>query len=174
VGVSSRKSCILGTRKAVCAKSAIAGLPSLLKASERLCLGKRSVRVKRTRRRRDSGATAPLIDEIRGLRYDVRVLDGHVRKIGAMIGARQPSIAIGQYVHEELEEDVVKAFLARSTRTTTTLATELGTYPKKVLRAIRRLNRRASKREGVDIFHFDPATRTWQLRGTQGSSRRHL
>jgi hypothetical protein len=93
----------------------------------------------------------------------VRVLDGQVRKMAAILKAQQPSIAIGQYVHEELEKDVVKAFLAKPTRTTTTLATELGTYPKKVLRAIRRLNRRASKREGVDIFHFDPATRTWQL-----------
>jgi len=163
VGVGSCKSCILGTRKAVCAKSTIAGLPSLLKASERLCLGKRSVRVKRTRRRRNPDATASLLAMIVALTHEVRVLGAYVRRMGAILKARQPSIAIQPYVRDELEADIVKAFLAKTTRTTTALATELGTYPKKVLRAIRRLNRRASKREGVDIFHFDPATRTWQL-----------
>jgi len=100
---------------------------------------------------------------MRSLTHEVRVLGGLVRKIGVLLKAQQPSIAIRPYIREDFERDVVRSFLQRSPRTTTTLATELQTYPKKVLRAIRRLNRKASRREGVEPFHFDPATRTWQL-----------
>lgn len=107
--------------------------------------------------------SAPLALEMRALTHEIRVLGGLIRKIGIILKAQQPSIAIRPYLREEFEEDIVKAFLARSSGTTTALASELQTYPKKVLRAIRRLNRRTSKREGVDVFHFDPATRTWQL-----------
>ncbi len=145
------------------AKSALFSSSPFAESAGGLCLRKRSSRVKRTRRRRNPDATALLAQEIHGLTYDVRVQGAGIRKILAILKTQQPSIAIRPYVRDEFEADIVKGFLAKPTRTTTTLATELGTYPKKILRAIRRLNRRASKREGVDIFHFDPATRTWQL-----------
>ena len=126
-------------------------------------MGKRSVRLKRTRRRRNPHATAPLAEEIHSLTHEVRVQGSLLRKVATILKAQQPSIAIRRYLREEFEEEIVRRFLQKTQRTTTALATEMRTYAKKVLRAIRRINRRASRREGVEPFHFDPATRTWQL-----------
>ncbi len=83
--------------------------------------------------------------------------------MGMMLKAQQPSIAMGPYLNDDFEEKIVRRFLGSDKWTTTALARRTGTYPKKVLRAVRRLNRRALRREGVEPFHFDPATRTWQL-----------
>ncbi len=118
---------------------------------------------KGTRGRRISHATGPLESELRCLTHEIRVQGSLLRKIAIIVKAQQPSIAIGPYLREDFEREIVKRFLEKSNRTTTSLATEMGSYTKKVLRAIKRINRRTSKREGVDPFAFDPATRSWKL-----------
>jgi len=128
-----------------------------------LNLADRATRLKQTSRGRGSDASASLALELRSLTHEVRVLGGLVRKIGAILKAQQPSVVIRPFVREDFERDIVKRFLEKSPRTTTALALEMGTYPKKVLRAIRRINRRVSKREGVEPFRFDSAKRNWQL-----------
>lgn len=108
-------------------------------------------------------ATAPILSEIRSLRAEVRVLGGLARNMAVILKARQPSIVIGPYVREEFERDLMRKFLEKSQRATTELALRMNAYPKKVLRCIKRINRRALKREGVAPFSFDPATRSWLL-----------
>jgi len=93
----------------------------------------------------------------------VRVLGNSIRKIAAILKAQQPSIAIRPHLREDFEREIVRRFLEKSPRTTTGLAGEMDSYTKKVLRAIKRINRRASKKEGVEPFRFDNATRSWQL-----------
>ena len=83
--------------------------------------------------------------------------------MATILKARQPSIVIGPYLHEDFERDLVRKFLEKSQRTTTELALRMEAYPKKVLRCIKRINRRALKREGVAPLSFDPATRSWLL-----------
>lgn len=126
-------------------------------------MAKRTRRMKGTRRRRNPDATAPIVRELHALTHEVRVHGGLLRKVAAILKVQQPSIAIRPYLREEFEEEVARRFVEKSQRTTTALAAEMKTYPKKVLRAIRRINRRASRREGVEPFHFDPARRSWQL-----------
>ncbi len=133
-------------------------------------MAKRRAPSNRTRPRRESDATAPILSEIRSLRGEVRsqteqvrVLGGLARNMAVILKARQPSIVIGPYLHEEFERDLIRKFLEKSQRTTTDLALGMDAYPKKVLRCIKRINRRALKREGVAPFSFDPATRSWLL-----------
>lgn len=83
--------------------------------------------------------------------------------MAVILKARQPSIAIGPYLREDFERDLIRKFLEKPQRTTTELALRMDAYPKKVLRCIKRINRRALKREGVAPLTFDPATRHWQL-----------
>jgi len=101
--------------------------------------------------------------EVRSLAYEVRILASWIRKIAAAVKVLVPGVVIGKYLQSDLERDVVLAFLHRSPRQTPELAEKLDTYPKKVLRAIKRINRRVSKREGLDVFRFDPTSRAWSL-----------
>ncbi len=126
-------------------------------------MGRRPGHRKGTRWRRDSGATAPLTSQLDSLTHEIRVLGGLLRKIAIIVKAQQPSIAINPYLREDFERDVVRSFLEKSQRSTTDLAVKLDSYPKKVLRAIKRINRRTSKREGAEPFVFDAATRSWKL-----------
>jgi len=104
-----------------------------------------------------------ILSEIRSLRRDVGVLGGLARNMATILKARQPSMVMGPYLREEFEREVVRRFLEKPERTTTELALGMDAYPKKVLRCIKRINRRALKREGVAPLSFDPATRGWKL-----------
>ena len=126
-------------------------------------MGRGSVRRTRTRPRRKPSAITSESSDLRSLSHEVHVLAGLMRKVASTLKVAQPSIVIRRYLQSDFEEELVRRFVAKNTWTTPQLAEAIGTYPKKILRGLHRLNRRTSKREDVEPFYFDNSSRHWRL-----------
>ncbi len=125
----------------------------------------RSKKAKKRARRQDRPRTGKivLISKVASIEHRLAAIEGHLQEIALVTGAKKRSIVIGPYLHDDVDHDLFRRFLDGKPHRTPELASVMGTNRRQVLRILRRINRRVKRQEGVEPFHFDPATRTWQL-----------
>ena len=125
----------------------------------------RRKRPRRTRTGRGRGRprTAPLANELHSISQRLKAIEDYQRQIAIVVRASKPSVVLRPHVQDELELELVRRFLDGQAHRTPELEPHLGKDRRQILRVIRRINRRVKRSEGVEPFHFDAATRTWQL-----------
>jgi len=119
----------------------------------------------RKARREDERRTlrGVLAAKLTSIEYRLASIEGHLREIALITGAKKRSIVLRPYLQDDLEHGLTKGFFDGRPHKTPELAPILGKDRRQVLRVIRRINRRVKAKEGVEPFHYDPSKRTWQL-----------
>jgi hypothetical protein len=97
------------------------------------------------------------------MEHRLTAIEGHLHDVAVVVGAKKRSIVLGQYLTDDREQDLVRSFLDGRPHKTPELAPLMQTNRRQVHRIIKRINRRVKHQEGIEAFHFDPATRTWRL-----------
>ena len=124
-----------------------------------------SRRIKRNAEREDKQRTskAVLIGKLGSIEHRLTAIEGHLREIALLTGAKKRSIVLAPHLQDDGEHDLVRRFLDREPHRTPELALLMGKDRRQILRIMRRVNRRVKRSEGVEPFHFDAGKRTWQL-----------
>ena len=117
----------------------------------------------RTARGRARHAGAPFRQELHSIDHRLTAIEGHLREIAVITGAKKRSILLGPHLQDDLEHDILQRFLDGQPHRTSELAPDIGKDRRQVLRILRRINRRVKRTDGVEPFQYDPAKRTWQL-----------
>lgn len=106
---------------------------------------------------------AVLVSRLGSIEHRLNAIDGHLREIALVTGAKKRAIVLRPYLQDDLEHDLVRRFFDGQPHKTPELAPLMRKDRRQVLRLIRRINRRVKRAEGVEPFAFDLGKRTWQL-----------
>jgi len=129
----------------------------------RFQLRSRTGRKKVQREDRQGTLKAVLVSKFGSVEHRLTAIEGHLREIALVTGAKKRSIVLRPYLQDDLEHDLVQRFFDNQPHKTPELALLIGKDRRQILRIIRRINRRVKRSEGVEPFAFDPSKRTWQL-----------
>jgi len=126
-------------------------------------LGRRKARRKAKVKDRQRTHIVVLDHRLGSIEHRLTAIEGHLHEIALITGAKKRAVVLRPHLPDDVEHDLARIFLDGQPHRTPDLGQAIGKDRRQVLRILRRINRRVKHHEGVEPFHFDPATRTWQL-----------
>ncbi len=126
-------------------------------------MGRRKAKRKARRGDKQRAHITVLDARLVGIEHRLASIEGHLREVAVTTGAKKRAIVLRPHLQDDAEHDLTRIFLDGQPHRTPELGDVMQKDRRQVLRILRRINRRVKHHEGVEPFHFDPATRTWQL-----------